>query len=220
MAKRSVYPKITPGDRFYRLTVIDVAAPTVRTNGALRKCWQCRCECGGEIIVDQSRLRTGNTRSCGCLYRDSRQSCRVTHGQSGNATYRSWTAMKWRCLNPNNPYYSYYGGRGITVCERWRESFEDFLQDMRERPPGHSLDRIDNDGNYEPGNCRWVLPAMQTENRRVTIWVEWRGERIRLTEAIRRSGISKDAVRSRLKLGWSLDDALSVPVKPYKKRSS
>lgn len=128
--------------------------------------WACRCECGRLSMAHGQDLRSGKHRSCGCLHLE-----RVTkHGVSApgrrTPTYHSWTAMKMRCLQPNHRKYAYYGGRGITICERWRNSFSAFVEDMGERPAGHSLDRIDTNGNYEPGNCRWATRDEQRANQR------------------------------------------------------
>jgi hypothetical protein len=114
-------------------------------------------------------LRSGDVRSCGCLQREIIARRNRTHGHSVRGaetpTYRSWKAMHTRCTNPNPSTWAHYGGRGIEICERWR-SFESFLEDMGERPEGTSIDRIDVDGNYEPGNCRWATPTEQRANRR------------------------------------------------------
>jgi hypothetical protein len=152
------------GRKFGRLSVIAIAQDKSR-HGQMQ--WACSCSCGAQKVVSGDRLRQGVTRSCGCLLRQ----IRTKHGHSrcdaGNqsATYRSWASMKTRCLNPNNRGFKYYGGRGITICERWM-LFVNFLADMGERPPGKTLDRIDVDGNYEPGNCRWATPLEQIRNRR------------------------------------------------------
>jgi len=136
--------------------------------------WMCACECGAETIVTTDRLNQGDTRSCGCLARDTTRELglrfgpQIKHGHnrghSPTPTYRSWQGMKARCSNPNDPYFHRYGGRGITVCDRWKE-FENFLSDVGVRPEGRTLDRIDPDGNYEPGNFRWATPVEQAQNR-------------------------------------------------------
>jgi len=123
--------------------------------------WVCVCECGARVVVLGASLRKGRTKSCGCLARE-----RATkHGMSRSRAYGIWKAMMQRCYNPNCSAYAYYGGRGIIVCECWH-SFVNFLIDMGEPPPGLSIDRINNDGNYEPTNCRWATPSEQNQNRR------------------------------------------------------
>lgn len=127
--------------------------------------WLCECSCGGEKTVRGGALTSGNVISCGCRANLSLHS--VTHGMTGQAEYIAWKAMKARCLNPNHKSYAGYGGRGISICKEWECSFENFFRDMGFRPSElHSVDRIDNDGNYEPSNCRWATKAEQTRNRR------------------------------------------------------
>jgi hypothetical protein len=145
------------GRRFGRLVVRAYA-------GAKR--WDCVCDCGSHTVVWGGHLRRGETKSCGCLHRELAKACATKHGMYGTREYRSWQGMKQRCCNPEHVAYESYGGRGITVCEEWRLSFEAFFADMLERPPGTSLDRINNDGNYEPGNCCWSDAKQQAENRR------------------------------------------------------
>jgi hypothetical protein len=135
--------------------------------------WQCACACGRSAIVCTDELRSGDTRSCGCLRREAtgkRGERHVTHGASvgGKTTreYKSWCAMKTRCNNPNTADYRSYGGRGIKVCERWDGSFTAFMADMGPRPKGKTLDRINVNANYEPLNCRWATNAEQQKNKR------------------------------------------------------
>lgn len=150
------------GQRFGRLYVIE---DTGKRDNNRCIIYKCKCDCGNYTEVPIYRLRTGHTRSCGCLVKTNG----LKHGHSPNGkkstSYISWYSMKQRCLNPNNRYYKYYGGRGITICERWMK-FENFLEDMGERPKELSLDRIDNDGNYEPSNCKWSTRKEQQNNRR------------------------------------------------------
>jgi hypothetical protein len=157
------------GQRFGRLVVKKLAG----TQGTKRT-WLCQCECGRKLIVTGSNLRTGNTNSCGCLHREhaiERGRNSRTHGNWTNGraspTYRSWRSMHDRCKHPYMNGFEYYGGRGISVCDSWKY-FETFLSDMGERPAGHSLDRINPDGNYEPNNCRWATRLEQRHNRRRT----------------------------------------------------
>lgn len=148
------------GQRFGRLVVVNL-----KVDGK-RSLWTCRCDCGGQRTTRRDALTSGATKSCGCLPR-----WRITHGQCrGNAhspAYKSWQMMIQRCHNPKFPRYAEWGGRGIEVCDRWR-LFANFYADMGARPTGMTLDREDNDGHYEPLNCRWATPKEQYANRRVS----------------------------------------------------
>ena len=169
----------------------------------------CRCDCGTESVVIGHGLRAGKSKSCGC-YRRAVVGQRVwKHGKSLTPAYRSWSGMKRRCQLKT---MRFYGQRGITMCERW-ESFENFLADMGERPEGMTLDRIDPNGNYEPGNCRWATRSEQAINRRSTRLIELDGTKKCLTQWARDLGLSPSTIQTRLDSGWPLREALTTPRK-------
>jgi hypothetical protein len=154
------------GQRFGRLTVV---AEHGWDRGQRMLYWRCLCDCGGETIASHKNLRSGNTKSCGCLRIEMGKAKTLRHGASRRGdrkkVYGVWATMRARCRYPSQQSYHLYGARGITVCERW-QLFDNFYADMGDPPPGYSLDRIDPDGNYEPSNCRWATSKEQRANQR------------------------------------------------------
>lgn len=182
---------IQPGDRFGRLVVTQkVVSPGVWSR------WIVTCDCGTEKMVQSSHLFAGNSLSCGCLRDELSSKRNVKHGAVGTAEYSTWRSMKNRCGNSRSKDYPNYGGRGITVCERW-SLFENFFADMGVKPEGGSIDRIEVNGNYEPGNCKWATQKEQTENRRSSQHVVFGGERMTVAESARRLGMHRSAIFNR-----------------------
>lgn len=183
------------------------------SNDKGRAMWKCQCKCGKIVVILGSSLRTGNTTSCGCLRTDFLTTgvANRRHGLSRTPTYEAWKAMFQRCYNPKHKSYGDYGGRGITVCERWRESFDNFLADMGERPKGkHSIDRFPNqNGNYEPGNCRWATWKEQHRNRRNNMLVTSNGVTKTAPEWSEETGVTAPTIKWRAKRKKPID----TPVK-------
>lgn len=174
------------GRRFGRLVALTYV------NGAS---WICRCDCGSTVEVVGKSLREGDTKSCGCIIRDRGKAFNemIRHPE-----YGTWIRMKHRCHSSSDVAYADYGGRGIKVCDSWRESFYAFLADVGPRPSSlHTLGRINNDGNYQPGNVRWETFAEQSRNKRSTVWVEWSGRRWVMTDLARHIGVDPRRLRAR-----------------------
>ena len=201
------------GQRFGKLMVLSLFRTTVPP----RETWAiCLCECGQTKKVWVANLKSSNTRSCGCYQHASR----ITHGQGGarkTQVYRAWKHMRGRCSNPRKKGYHNYGGRGITVCERWN-SFELFFADIGHPPSKkHSLDRIDNNGPYCPENVRWATKSQQMNNRRNSRYLTHDGVTATAAEWSRRTTLNIYTIFSRLKRGWSAATALTTPAR--KKRT-
>ena len=171
--------------------------------------WLCECDCGNRREVQGGNLRNGHSLSCGCLSREMTSKRTKKHGKRNTKEYGIWNAMKNRCYNGNVHNYSRYGGRGIKVCERWKNSFENFYADMGKRPSNkYSIDRIDNDGDYCPENCRWATASEQQRNKRNNRIVEYKGKKHTLVEICERFNREYSKVHARLSKGCSVEDAL------------
>lgn len=198
------------GKRFTRLVVISQAESD--KNGNAR--WHCQCDCGNVTITSGFTLRNGEAKSCGCLTTEQLTRFATKHGLAHRPEYMIWAHMLQRCLNPENKAYANYGGRGITVCEAWRKSFEAFYADVGPRPSKkHTLDRIRNSDHYEPGNVRWATWREQATNKRSTKIVEYHGKRMAMVEALEASPhrMTTGCLRGRLQRGWTLEEALDTP---------
>lgn len=203
------------GQRFGRLVVIERMTDT--TPGRPR--WLCQCDCGKEKVIHTNHLRSGHTRSCGCLRQDELVTRSRKYDKPNSRLLRVWGAMIHRCYIPSDRAYPYYGGRGIGVCEEWQNSFETFQiwalsNGYRE---GMSIDRIDNNGDYCPQNCRWTNRIVQANNTRANHLITWNGVSHTLMEWSRYMGINHATLRHRIRQGWSVERALTEPVHRQKK---
>lgn len=214
------------GERFGRWTVIAEAPQAINSLGYRTRRVLCRCDCGTQKVQAPNSLRYGSTRSCGCLQRDVLRARVTKHGATAGRKppreYYIWQNMRSRCRNPKNQVYAYYGGRGVTICDRWFESFEAFMADMGPRPSRqHSVERDDNDGPYSPENCRWATKKEQARNTRRSrvIWV--RGEPRVLAEIAETTGICEATIRERVERGWPshMIDAPKVSPKECSRRA-
>jgi len=206
------------GQRFGRLIVRELdTSPRKHPSSK----WICVCDCGKETSVRADVLKVGGTNSCGCLAGEVRSThaknigiANATHGMTHSRTYKSWLSMRARCNNPKEASYKNYGGRGIKVCDRWQNSFENFLADMGERPEETSLDRFpDKNGNYEPGNCRWATQRTQQNNKRSNRMIKMDDKELTVADWARETGISVHTILARIdKLGWSVERALTISV--------
>lgn len=200
------------GRQFDRLFVL-AELGAIRRRGHADRQFLCVCDCARQTIVSLSGLRTRHSRSCGCLQREHAAETgrsKRRHGMSKHATYRLWQGMLNRCRNPEVDAFENYGGRGISVCDRWL-IFEHFLADIGPRPSSqHSLDRENNDGNYEPSNVRWATATEQARNQRSSVWIEAFGERKTRAEWAALTGISAHAIMRRINSGWDIEVALTA----------
>jgi hypothetical protein len=194
--------------KFGRLTVIEQAG----------KIWLCRCDCGQLRFVASNSLKTGNTKSCGCFQKDQAAAfCRIRtkHGQTHTKEYKIWGSMKSRCYNSKSDSFDHYGKRGIQVCEKWLNSFDEFFRDMGKCPKGFQIDRIDNDKDYFPENCRWVDAKTNMRNRSITIRLTVNGITRTLYEWSEIVGIDYGLLWQRLRHGWTHEKIVYFPKRKH-----
>jgi hypothetical protein len=202
------------GQTFGRLTVKEFAGAARNRNSL----WKCECQCGKISVTEGRNLKSGVSKSCGCLREERRIASITKHGcskQAGNSSeYNSWLGMRARVYNPNANAYHRYGGRGIKVCPRW-DSFDAFLKDMGKKPSArHSLDRRDNDGDYCPENCQWALPHDQSNNRKNNTRITFGGKTLTVTQWAREIGLSPEGMFYRIyDAKWDIERAMTTPVK-------
>lgn len=198
------------GRRFGRLTVISCLG---KTPGGM-SVWLCKCDCGEIRKVQIGNLKNGHTSSCGCYNAEHQADLRRTHGLSETKEFKIWLGMIQRCCNKNHPAFDRYGGRGIKVSRCWRNSFAHFLADMGNCPSEeHSIERVDNDGNYESANCRWATRAEQSRNKKNNVWLTLNGRTQIVEDWAQELGFNPQALRDRMKKGWSDEAVLTTPKK-------
>lgn len=197
------------GKRFNRLKVIQFIKSKPKNK------WLCQCDCGNTAISTGYKLKSGHTKSCGCIRTEKFKSRVTKHGISAShpKIYHAYMDMMARCYNPDLKNFHRYGGRGIMVCEEWKTNLESFLNWSLQNgfEENLSLDRIQNDGNYEPNNCRWIPQLKQAQNRSTTVFIEHNGIKESMAATGRRYGITPQAIKFRLAKGWSVKDALESP---------
>lgn len=208
-------PMDLTGQRFGRLLVVEKDEPFITKSGQKQVRWLCQCDCGNTTSVSTAYLRNGKTKSCGCLQRDRAKEANTKHGDYKNRLYLIYKKMINRCTDEKTPCYKNYGGRGITVCDEWKNDYLAF----KEWALSHgysddlSIDRIDVNGNYEPDNCRWADDFIQNNNTRRNVNITFNGETHSLSVwgRIKPNGLGYDTLRSRLRDGWSIEKAFTTP---------
>lgn len=201
---------------FGRLTVRSYAGSRQTPGGRTLHRWLCDCACGKQKVVGHQPIKNGDAASCGCIKHEMLEQRNTKHGKCGTPEYNTWANMLQRCTNDKLREYGDYGGRGITVCDRWTgaNGFENFLQDMGPRPFSRaSIDRVDTNGNYTPENCRWANDFTQAGNRRNNLYFTYRGERKCLSSWCRELNLNYEMTYSRVKRGWTFEQAITLPYK-------
>lgn len=193
------------GQKFGKLTAVSFVERSKR-----KTFWRWLCDCGNEKIAWASHVKEGRVKSCGCANSESRRAKPDWHGKTNSPEYRTWTNMMTRCYNEKTERFAHYGGKGVRVCERWHD-FKLFYADMGDRPVGTSIDRINSDGDYELENCRWATKKEQADNRSISVWIEFDGKRLVLTDWARFFNVTQEAIRKRMRNHGTLEG-----YKPYK----
>lgn len=191
------------GDKFGILTVVEICGK----NRHNQYYWKCKCDCGNDVVVLGHNLRNGTTKSCGCVMKSKHR----TFGRSRTMLYRCWNSMRQRCFCEKTNGYLRYGGRGITVCDEWKNDFQAFYDwaIANGYKDGLSIDRIDVNGNYEPSNCRWITFAEQSNNRRTNHYITYNGETKTISEWAQILGMNYNTLRARIRCGWDIERAFS-----------
>jgi hypothetical protein len=206
------------GKRYGRLVVLNYT----HSNKDKKACWDCKCDCGNIHNATGKSLRSGKCKSCGCLADETRGDAIATHGYcrgGKRAEYHVWRSMKERCSNPNNKQYSRYGGRGIKICKRWFNSFAFFIKDMGDKPsPGMTIERINNNGGYNPKNCKWATWSEQQNNKSTTRFLVLNGRKETIKQWSEITRIPYQAIVTRLYRGWSEERTLTQKLQTNVKR--
>ena len=210
--------------RFGRLVALDigkVVQKEPRSAGTIIF-WRCKCDCGNEVLVRVADLTRGITKSCGCLQKERAKQANTRHGLTHSHLQFIWTAMKQRCHNKNNKNFKEYGARGIKVCNEWLEDFKNFCDWSFQNGyrDGLTIDRFDNNGNYCPENCRWVDRKKQMNNTRRNVFITFNDETKTISEWASKLGFKPSLIRDRLKWGWTIEKALTTPVKPINRKAA
>lgn len=215
------------GKRFGKLTVVSFYEKRKSKSGSTKYMWRCKCDCGNYVIANADNLKSGHTKSCKCLRKEistkrilQQSKNNVKHGLAGTRIYYAWHSMLERCYNPFDNNFSRYGGRGIIVCDEWKNDVQAFYKwsirngfDEKSNGKDCSIDRIDVNGNYEPNNCRWVNQITQANNRRTNKKFFYKGDTYTIAELARKTGMSDGLLRNRLARGWDVNKAVNYEVK-------
>ena len=211
------------GQRFGRLVVIERVESHIQPSGQRKTRWLCQCDCGNTKIVQYSQLKSGKTKSCGCLAREKSKKRLITHGLSHTRLFIVWTGIKARCFNSKVIYYKDYGGRGIKMCEEWEKDFMAFKEwalthgyDEKAERGECTIDRIDVNGDYSPDNCRFINMQEQCNNKRNNRLIAYEGKTYTIQQWCKILGIKYTTLKSRLNLGWPIEKALTTPLRGNK----